>query len=343
METMRNIISEKKHFLAAAISAVTLLCAPLSAMSAELPGQGSTVKPIGVPIDEELFQYQIVTIGLEKLGYKVSKLIQVQTPIAYLSVANGDADFNVDAWLPQHTAFYEKAGGDAKMAKIGPFSRGALQGYLIDKKTMDKYGIKNIEQLKDPKIAKLFDIDGDGKADLTGCEPGWGCEKVIEKHLTAYGLRSTVNHNQGSYFAIMANTISRYKEGKPILYYTWTPLWVSGVLVPGKDVEWLSVPFTALPENTGNTPTTLADGRNLGFPVNDQYIVATKKFIEANPAAKKFFEKVKISVADISAQNLRMRNGEKTPANIRAQAEEWIKKHQKDFDQWIDEAKRATK
>ena len=55
------------------------------------------------------------------------------------------------------------------MVKLGPFSEGALQGYLIDKKTRDKYGIKSIEQLKDPKLAKLFDIDGDGKADLTGC------------------------------------------------------------------------------------------------------------------------------------------------------------------------------
>lgn len=50
------------------------------------------------------------------------------------------------------------------------------QGYLIDKKTADKYHITNIEQLKDPKIAKLFDANNDGKADLTGCNPGWGCE-----------------------------------------------------------------------------------------------------------------------------------------------------------------------
>ncbi|OLT68771.1 hypothetical protein BI334_30540 [Moorena producens 3L] len=32
------------------------------------------------------------------------------------------------------------------------------------------------EQLKNPKIAKLFDSDGDGKANLTGCNPGWGME-----------------------------------------------------------------------------------------------------------------------------------------------------------------------
>jgi glycine betaine/proline transport system substrate-binding protein len=331
---------KKSLFLVAAISAVTL---SHNAMSAALPGEGRTATPVGIPLDEEMFQYQVVTIGLEKLGYKVKDLSQVQTPIAYLSVANGDVDYSADAWLPQHTAFYEKAGGDAMMVKLGPFSEGALQGYLIDKKTRDKYNIKSIDQLKDPEIAKLFDIDGDGKADLTGCEPGWGCEKIVEKQLDAYGLRATVHHNQGSYFALMANTIARYKEGKPILYYTWTPLWVSGVLVPGKDVEWLTVPHTALPDDLKGVPTTLPDGRNLGFPVNDQYIVANKKFIAENPAAKKLFESIKISVDDINAQNLKMRDGQNSPAAIRKHAEEWVQAHQSEFDQWVSEAKLAVK
>jgi glycine betaine/proline transport system substrate-binding protein len=44
-----------------------------------------------------------------------------------------------------------------------------------------------------------FDADGDGKADLAGCIPGWGCERVIEHELTEYGLRDTVTHNQGEY------------------------------------------------------------------------------------------------------------------------------------------------
>ncbi|MFD2883894.1 hypothetical protein ACFS4T_19245 [Pseudomonas lini] len=45
----------------------------------------------------------------------------------------------------------------------------------------------------------------------------------------------------------MADTIARYKQGKSILYYTWVPQWISGVLVEGKDVVWLTVPRTDLP------------------------------------------------------------------------------------------------
>lgn len=59
--------------------------------------------------------------------------------------------------------------GDKKFYREGVFVNGAAQGYLIDKKTADQYKITNIAQLKDPKIAKLFDTNGDGKADLTYC------------------------------------------------------------------------------------------------------------------------------------------------------------------------------
>ena len=79
----------------------------------------------------------------------------------------------------------------------------------------------------------MFDSNDDGKADLTGCTPGWGCEAVINHQIKAYGLDKTVEHNQGNYAAMIADTITRYKEGKPMLYYTWTPYWVSDVLVTG--------------------------------------------------------------------------------------------------------------
>ena len=36
-----------------------------------------------------------------------------------------------------------------------------------------------------------------------------------------------------------------------MLYYTWTPYWVSNELKPGKDVVWLEVPFSHCPANKG--------------------------------------------------------------------------------------------
>jgi glycine betaine/proline transport system substrate-binding protein len=149
-----------------------------------------------------------------------------------------------------------------------------------------------------------------------------------------------VHVNQGSYFALMADTITRFKEGKPVLYYTWVPQWVAGVMVEGKDVVWLEVPKTDLPDGN-NTVDTLYQGKNLGFALDKIEAVLNREFAEKNPAALKFLSLVQISAADESAQNLKMQNGEKKLADIQRHAQQWIAAHRQQYDQWL-QAARAT-
>ncbi|KAF1022747.1 MAG: Glycine betaine-binding periplasmic protein OusX [Paracidovorax wautersii] len=312
-----------------------------AALAQDLPGQGVKVQPLQSSIAEETFQTLLVSRALEKLGYDVQPIKEIEYATAYVAIANGDATLIASNWQPLHDDFYKNAGGDAKLWRQGTYSTNSLQGYLIDKKTAEQYKITRIDQLKDPKLAKLFDTDGDGKADLTGCNPGWGCEAVINHQLKAYGLENSVKHVQGSYAALMADTIARYREGKPVLYYTWTPYWVSGVLKPGADVVWLQVPFSSLPGEQKGTDTKLPNGQNYGFIPNTQHIVANKAFAEANPAAAKLFSVMQLPVGDINAQNLRMRDGEASQADIARHVDGWIKAHQATFDGWIKAATAA--
>ncbi|MCJ0762868.1 glycine betaine/L-proline ABC transporter substrate-binding protein ProX [Variovorax terrae] len=326
---------------AAALAASLCLALPVGAQA--LPGAGIRVQPLQSPIAEESFQTLLVAKALEKLGYEVQPVKEVEYPTAHLAVANGDATFIADHWDPLHADFYKNAGGDARLWRQGTYSTGAVQGYLIDKKTADAHHITSLAQLRDPKIAALFDSNGDGRADLTGCNPGWGCEAVIEHQLDAYQLRATVTHVQGSYPALMADTLARYQQGKPILYYTWTPYWVSGVLRPGREVVWLQVPFSALPGGQQGTETRLANGRNYGFVPNTQRIVANRTFAEANPAAAKLFEIMQLPVTDINAQNLRMRDGENRPQDVAHHVDAWVRGHQALFDGWIETARAAAR
>lgn len=324
-----------------------LLSAGLSvaanALAGDLPGKGITVKPLKSSIAEETFQTLLVGRALEKLGYTVEPIKEIEYAAGHVAIANGDATFLADHWDPMHIDFYINAGGDDKLSREGTYSGNALQGYLIDKATADKYGVSNIGQFSDPKIAKLFDADGDGKADLGGCTPGWGCEKVIEHQLDAFKLRDSITHNQGSYSAIIADTITRFKQGEPVLYYTWTPYWVSAVMVPGRDVTWIQVPYSSLPGERANVDTALPDGSNYGFQANTQRIVANRTFVEANPAAAKLFSIMQLSHDDISAQNLRMRDGEKSAKDIARHTDAWIKANQATFDGWIEVALQAVK
>ncbi|WP_418315990.1 glycine betaine/L-proline ABC transporter substrate-binding protein ProX [Piscinibacter sakaiensis] len=326
-----------------ALGAALLISSTAHAANASKPGAGVEVQPIKSSIAEETFQTELVMRGLKDLGYDVKPIKEIEYAAGHVALGNGDATFMADHWDPLHIDFYKKAGGDAKLYRKGIYSPGALQGYLIDKKTADQYKITKISQLSDPKIAKIFDTDGDGKADLAGCNPGWGCEKVIEHHLDAYKLRDTVTHKQGSYAAIIADTITRAKAGEPVLYYTWTPYWVSGVLVPNKDVVWLQVPFSSLPGERKDVSTKLPNGSDYGFQANNQRIVANKAFAKANPAAAKLFEVMKLSANDISAQNLRMRDGEKDEADIQRHVQAWIDGHRKVYDGWLKAARAAAK
>jgi glycine betaine/proline transport system substrate-binding protein len=327
------------------IGAAILLAAAASLATAQnpTPGKGVTVQPLMSSQQEEAFQTRLIMRALKDLGYEVKSIKEVEYATAHVAIANGDGTFMAAHWNPLHEDFYRNAGGDAKLARKGHYIANNLQGYLIDKKTADRYQITNIARLKDPNIAKVFDADGDGKADLAGCMPGWGCEKVIEHQLGEFGLRATVTHKQGAYAALMADVIGRFKAGKAILYYTWTPYWVSGVLVPGTDVVWLEVPYSSQPGANKGRSTRLPNGKDYGFEVNAQQVVANKAFVGKNPPAARIFELARLDVNDVSAQNHRMREGERNDAAIERHVTAWIKANRKAYDGWLTEARAASR
>lgn len=337
---MRKLNKLKGVAFAAALATAGVL-GGTAALAGDMPGKGVVVQPGQDNVDGENFQTIVVMKALEKLGYDVKPVQNAKYPALHLAIAAGDVTFMADHWNPLHQAFFDKAGGAAKLSRTGAYIPNCAQGYLIDKKTAEAHNISNIGQLTDPKIAKLFDANGDGKADLAGCVPGWGCERVIEHQMDAFKLRGTVTHNQGEYSAIIADTIARYREGKPVLYYTWTPYWVSGVLVPSKDVVWIEVPHSANPDGRD---TVLPNGKNYGFEVNKQNIVANKAFVAANPVAARLFEVMQLPANDVSSQNLLMQEkGEGGWKAAERHADHWITNNRDKFDGWIKAALAAAK
>jgi glycine betaine/proline transport system substrate-binding protein len=323
--------------LHAAATLALLLASPAAAN--DRPGEGVTVRPVMGAQLEEFFQHRVLFRALEDLGYAVAEPNEVEYQTLHLALGAGDADFTAVHWNTLHHAFFEESGGSAVMTKVGTLIEGALQGYLVDKASYDA-GVRGVADLKDAAVAARFDADGDGKADLAGCVPGWGCERVIEHHMTEYALRDTVEHNQGAYQAMIADTIARLSGGEPVLYFTWTPYWVSGVLVPGRDVEWLEVPYTALPD--GATGETTFKGKNLGFAVDSIRVVARNDFLAANPAAAALFAAAAIDIADISAQNKLIADGEDGSADIDRHVAAWIETNRATYDGWLASARAAA-
>jgi glycine betaine/proline transport system substrate-binding protein len=280
---------------------------------------------------------------------------KLANPIFYQSVAAGDVDFWANGWFPIHYAqlgmpydeYKQKASICGTVVK-----GGALQGYLVSKRDVEKFGIKSLDDFKREEVKKAFDANGDGKADLVACPPGWGCEKVITYHMEVYGLDPYVNQIKASYSASMADAVARYQAGEPVFFYTWTPNWTVNRFKPGKDVMWINVPETnPAPPQKGyedamvhkSVTGAVADPIKMGFPGNDINVVANNKFLTDNPAAAKMFEIMSIPFADIAAQNAKMFEGENTEADIERHVNEWVAAHKQEWNGWLEEARRAAK
>ena len=316
------------------------------------PGKGIKVHPARATWNTGYFQEALVRAGLKELGFEVEYPKELANALFYQSVMLGDVDYWTNGWFPNHTSQMPKH-SEERVEIIGYIAKaGGLQGYMVSKEHADKYNIKSLDDFKRPEVQKAFDSNNDGKADLTACPPGWGCEKVIAHHFDVYDLDDYINPIKAGYAASMADTMARYKAGDPVFFYTWAPNWTIGKLKPGKDVVWINVPKIMPREaqkpgvermTVSGIEGAVTDPLKAGFVVSDIRIVANKKFLAKNPAAKKFFEVFTLPIGDISAQNTKMENGEKSAKDIEHHAQDWIKANQNKWNGWLDAARAAAK
>jgi glycine betaine/proline transport system substrate-binding protein len=320
----------------------------------EMPGEGKSVRLGRATWDTGWFQAELFGLLIEDLGYDVEMIPALPNDAFYLSCARGDVDMWANGWFPIHNVYIEDSNIQGKVEIVGTeVEAGALQGYLMDKATSDTYGITSISQLADPELAALFDSDGNGKANLVGCPEGWGCARVINHQIEAYGLEDTVEHVQGDYALLMVDVLSRYQRGEPVLFYTWTPNWTVNKLKPGEDVVWLEVDTPSLPEDQAEMVSEelvsvpnlegCASSNNpcmIGWIWSDIRVVANSEFLDDNPAVRNLAEAVEIPFEDINEQNAWMEDNEaRTEEEIRAYALSWVGENRALVDEWLQAAR----
>jgi glycine betaine/proline transport system substrate-binding protein len=338
------------RLLAIALSAGTMLAAPVAtAQAQDEPGAGTTVRMAQATWDTGWFEAAVYKQLLEQLGYTVEGPTTLDNPPFYQAVSQGDLDLWVNGWFPLHNSYEDTFSQGAEL--VGHVAEGgALEGYLVDRASAEEFDITSLEDFKRDEVKAAFDRDGDGRADLVACPPGWGCEINIEHHLDAYDLRDHVNPIKASYAASMADAVAAYQEGTPILFYTWTPNWTVDTLKPGEDVVWIEVPEVDLPEELMELAdaATLAgvagcvnDPCRLGFPANDIRPVVNSAFLADNPAVATLLEAASIPIEDIFSQNARMNDGEGSQADVDRHAAEWIEANGDLVGGWLDEARSA--
>ena len=285
---------------------------------------------------------------LAELGYDVTDPAEHTMPPGtfYPMLARGELDLWANGWFPLHEPFLERelVTGQRIAEPIEPVGAqvpdGAVQGYLVDKATAEELDITSMEDFTRPEVVDAFDHDGDGRADLYGCDEGWGCHREIVEHLDTFAWGGSVELVSGDYAELFAEVRERVEAGEPALYYTWTPNWTTAVLEPGTDVVWLEAP--ALPDETA--PTAVEglvgcagdDPCDLGWAVNDIRAVANRDFLDANPPVRRLLEVVEIPLDDIAAHNADVvADDDATDADVTAAAEAWIEANRGTVDAWL--------
>ncbi len=288
--------------------------------------------------DTGWFQAEVFRLLAGEMGYEVAPAQTMTADEFYDAAASGEVDFWVNGWFPLHDPLIRRNDRYNNIEAVGyEVEQGALQGYLVDAKSAASLGLESLAQLSDPDIAQHFDRDGNGKADLIGCNTDWSCHTRINEHIEQLGLQETTEQVYGDYNPMARNTIEGLKSGEPLLLYTWTPNWTLGKITPGNEVIWLDVPVSGRQkindlEGAAKNPITL------GYDLNDIRIVANRDFLSRYPDLRTLFEQVRIPLKDIQEQNAAMAGGEGSIRDIREHARAWIEDHREDLRKRMSEA-----
>lgn len=317
-------------------------------------GGGEAVAMARATWDTGWFQAEVYRQLLDELGYEVSDPAEATRDANgfYPALARGEFDLWANGWFPLHEPYLEGelvtgATYDTAITFVGTqVPAGARQGYLVDKATADELDLTSMDQLTDPAIAGTFDDDGDGLADLVGCNDGWGCNLTISEHIEQLDWGANVEQVVGDYPDLFDDVVADVQAGEPTLFYTWTPNWTVAELVPGEDVVWLQSPSLPGVEDTAveglEGCAGDADPCDLGWVVNDIQAAANSDFLDSHPDVRALLEAVEIPLDDIAAQNEEMRTAaEYTSADLEAAAESWIEDHRDVVDEWIAAARDA--
>ena len=231
---------------------------------------------------------------LETEGYSVT-LKRAAVDLVFASLANGDIDVFMDAWLPvTHKEKVAKFGD--KIESLGTNIEQARIGLVVPTYVT----INSIEELN--SVADRFD----GK--IIGIEKGAGITAKTELAIEQYNLNLEQMNSSG--IAMLTELTKAIKEKEWIVVAGWAPHWKFGRF----DLKFLNDPQKVYGE-TEHVET-----------------YARKGFKEDDPFAAKYFSNFYLSDAQIADLLAKMEDG---ADNKEATAKAWIEQNKALVQGWL--------
>lgn len=199
---------QKRLFGGIAAAAVVALIGASVAFGRVSDNKG-TVNLAYVEWDTEVASTHVVAEVLKEMGYEV-KTTPLDNAIMWESVAKGEVDGMVAAWLPStHQAQYEQY--KDQVENLGPNLEGS------------KLGIAVPSYMAVDSIADLSDEAG---KTITGIEPGAGVVAAAENTVATYDNLSDWNVATSSSGAMTVALGQAIKNKEDIVITGWSPHWM---------------------------------------------------------------------------------------------------------------------
>lgn len=193
----------------------------------------------------------LAKVALEDHGYKASIIMLEPGPI-YASLAKGDVDLLLGAWLPNtHAAYWEEYGADIE--KIGTSYAGGTTGIVVPSYVAES-SLEDLAAAKDKYDGKIIGIGS-----------GAGIHGTTEKMIKAYNLPYEQITSSGP--AMVASLEKAIQQKKPVAVTGWKPHYMWDRF----DLKYLDDPKGVYPKDSAN-------------------ILSRQGFVTDHPELGKFFK-----------------------------------------------------
>lgn len=262
----------------ALVALIVLIIGGISGVTLTKTATDKNVELVYMNWDSEVASINVLSQAMEQHGFDVKKTALDNT-VAWQTVANGQADGMVSAWLPNtHETQWKKFSKSVEL--LGPNLKGAKVGLVVP----SYMKANSIEDLKDQADKSII-----------GIEPGAGVMAATEKALKDYDNLKDWNLVPSSSGAMTVALGEAIKQHKDIVITGWSPHWMFNKY----DLKYLE------------------DPKNSMGKAEDINTIVRKGLKEDNPEAYKVLDKFNWSQKDMESVMLDVQNG-KTPEQAAA-------------------------
>ena len=320
------------------------LCATASAKQTIGIGQLSWDGALGIQ--------SVLQVVMERHLDVEVEIVQADQAVMMKSMdkGKGGIDVHPDLWMPSHNDKWVKfiASGSRETVRVNQQPYRGQNGFFIPGYIQDQHKIHSVSDLLDPKVAELFDNDGDGKGDFWPGAPGWNGANVHQVKAKSYGFDKNFKAFHVSDPIFKAQLKNAYRKKKGLLFFGWTPDWIhnqydlrmleepafDGYAMPSKQQDPLYKPGGCWNMYQPKEAEDWLEKSSIqcAWPAAKVYVAYSSSLEQRAPKVASFLSQVSFDPSDIGQWILQIGKEKQDPVEV---AEQWVDANPDKVQQWL--------